>query len=149
MSVWEWVFVTYKSALIKELNHLFWIITLLSKGTAAACLRRNLICLSKNTGWGTAATKEPWEKSDGWQAKAAGDGFDWQPSAIFGICVYFCLVESSVDCLAPCSACSISCKFHLLSVEMDKQQRCCVVISFFFLYLRHADTACFLCCKFD
>ena len=49
MSGWGWVFVTHESAAIKELNHLFWIITLLSKGTAAACLRRNLICLSKNT----------------------------------------------------------------------------------------------------
>lgn len=57
MSEWGWAFVTHKSALIKELNHLFWIITLLSKGTAAACLRRNLICLSKNTDRDTPAQR--------------------------------------------------------------------------------------------
>lgn len=38
---------------------------------------------------GYSSPEAPWEKSDGWQAEAAGDGFDWQLSAIFGIVFTF------------------------------------------------------------
>lgn len=57
MSESGWVFISSERALIKELNHLFCIITLLSNRTAAACLRRNLICLSKNTDRDTPAQR--------------------------------------------------------------------------------------------
>lgn len=92
----------------KSADHLFWIITLLSKATAAACLRRNLICLSKNTGRDLLFLKNHGKKCDGWRSQAAGDGFEWQPSSIFGLCVYFCWVESSVDYVAPRSERHIS-----------------------------------------
>lgn len=75
MSVWGWVLMTYKTALIKEPNHLFWIITLLSKGTAAACLRSNLICLSKNTGIDTPAQ---WNHGKEWRLTGEGSwGWVW------------------------------------------------------------------------
>lgn len=62
---------------------------------------------------GYSGPEAPWEKSEGWQAEAAGDGFDWQISAIFGIVFTFVWRQraASFDRLAPRSACEVSGKF--------------------------------------
>lgn len=147
MSEWGRVFVTHKSALIKELNHLFWIITLLSKGMAEACLRRNLICLSKNMDGNIPAQRNHGKRVIADRQRQlvwlTAISYLWN-------CVYFCLVELSVDRLAPCSVCHASCKIHIWGNSTGRkkqfQQRCCVVI---LLYFWHFNTAFFLRCKFN
>lgn len=144
MSEWGRVFVTHKSALIKELNHLFWIITLLSKGMAEACLRRNLICLSKNMDGNIRA-----QRNHGKRVMADRQRQLVWLTAISYLwnCVYFCLVELSVDRLAPCSVCHVSCKIHIWGNSIgrknstSKQQRCGLV------YFWHFNAAFFLYCK--
>lgn len=98
MSVRGWAFVTHKSAIIKELNHLFWIITLLSKAMAAACLRRNLICLSKNTGRDTPAQRNHEKSVTADSPKATGEwGWVWLTaiSYLWTLCL---LLFSGVEC---------------------------------------------------
>lgn len=116
------VLVTYKSAPIKGLNHLFWIITLLSKGTAAACLRRNLICLCKNSGGGSAAQRNPGKRvmADRPRQLPAMALTDSHQLSLDFVC--FCSEESSAACLAPCSACTVSHKRHL---NRQFKQTCC------------------------
>lgn len=85
---------------------------------------------------GYSRPEVPWEKSDGWQAKAAGDGFDWQLSAIFGIVFTFFLAAARGELwLSSTSICMQSFLWiHLLSNSTDRAAMLrlhCQLLSFY------------------
>lgn len=144
MSESGWVFISSERALIKELNHLFWFIILLSNGLQwRVCGGIWSVCPKTLTG----ILRPRGTMGKEWRLTGEGSwGWVWLTAISYlWNCVYFCLAAASFDCLAPRFVCNISCKFTSSATQQTGQRCSGYTVSSSYLW----QAAHFFCCNCD